>query len=378
MFAGLVLVHEYGHYIMARRNGVDVEEFALCFPPRLFSRTTRTGMKLSVNLIPLGGYVKLKGEHDSDTEPHSFGAASLTAKTKIMSAGIVMNLLTAIVLLTILALVGMPQLIPNQYTVKSDTSLAGKQVIITSVEAGSPAAKAGLRPQDAIIAIEIPGNSPVTITDSSQLPQVTKSFAGKNVEVFYIRGGHHYQADVTLRSASVVNASLNTGNPKGYLGVINPLNLEVQKSTWSAPIVAIGICIQYTALTFHALWQVITGVGSIFAGLLTHNTVARQNGQAQASQLTGPVGIYFILKASTALGLAYVVFIIAIISLALAIMNFLPIPALDGGRLWITLVTRAMNRPLSAKREEMINATGFIVLICLVILITFSDVKRFF
>src|SRR4051812_12803991 len=137
LFIGLVVVHEYGHFIVARRNGVEVEEFGIFFPPRLYKRKTRAGWIFSVNALPLGGFVKLKGEHDSDTEPGSFGAASLWVKSKIMAAGVFMNLITALALLTILALVGMPKLIPNQYTVKSDTKVIADPVVVDKVEAGS-------------------------------------------------------------------------------------------------------------------------------------------------------------------------------------------------------------------------------------------------
>src|SRR5476649_283634 len=94
LFIGLVVVHEYGHFILARRNGVEVEEFGIFFPPRLYKHRTKAGWIFSINALPLGGFVKLKGEHDSDTEPGSFGAASLVVKSKIMAAGVVMNLLT--------------------------------------------------------------------------------------------------------------------------------------------------------------------------------------------------------------------------------------------------------------------------------------------
>src|SRR5665213_1439765 len=103
LFIGLVVVHEFGHFIMARRNGVEVEEFGIFFPPRLYKHKTKSGWIFSINALPLGGFVKLKGEHDTDTAKASFGAASLLAKSEIMAAGVVMNLITALVLLTILA-----------------------------------------------------------------------------------------------------------------------------------------------------------------------------------------------------------------------------------------------------------------------------------
>src|ERR1700733_8983480 len=107
LFISLVLVHEWGHFIVARRNGVDVEEFGLGFPPKAWSRKLKSGMRLSLNVLPLGGFVKMKGEHDYDTNKGSFGAASLWAKTKIMLAGVTMNLFAGLAILTLLALIGM-------------------------------------------------------------------------------------------------------------------------------------------------------------------------------------------------------------------------------------------------------------------------------
>src|SRR6266581_4953519 len=101
LFIGLVVVHEFGHFIAARRNGVEVEEFGIFFPPRLYRRKTKAGWDFTINLLPLGGFVRLKGEHDSDTKPGTFGAASLWVKSKIMAAGVAMNLVTALVLFTI-------------------------------------------------------------------------------------------------------------------------------------------------------------------------------------------------------------------------------------------------------------------------------------
>jgi regulator of sigma E protease len=117
----------------------------------------------------------------------------------------------------------------------------------------------------------------------------------------------------------------------------------------------------------------------LVAGAVTGNSTARSNGQCVAtSQVAGPVGIFVILQEGSSLGLQFMLFIIAIISLTLAIMNILPIPALDGGRLWITLIAHALRRPLNPKREELINATGFLILLILIILITIVDVKRYF
>lgn len=379
LFILLVVVHELGHFWAARRNGVVAEEFGIFFPPRLYKRKMKGGWVFSINALPLGGFVKLKGEHDTDTEKGSFGAAKLWPKTKIMAAGVVMNLITALILFTIGALVGMPKLVDNQFTVKSDTQLVRHDVLVAYVEKDSPAAKAGLQAQDVILNIAQPGYSPVGISTSKKLPDITKNFAGKTVKVNYLRDGEQKETKLTLRSAAEVEASRKTDNPKGYLGIV-PTDFELQRSTWSAPVVAVGLSAQLTGLTFQGLGNALSGVGGLFAGAVTGNTEARQNGQAAASEnVSGPVGIFEILKSGSLLGYEFVLFIIAYISLTLAIMNILPIPALDGGRLWLTLISRGIfKRPLSQRREEMINAAGFFFLIGLIILITIVDVRRFY
>ncbi len=394
LIIGLIIVHEFGHFIVARRNGVEVEEFGIFFPPRLFKYKTKSGFIFSINLIPLGGFVKLKGEHDSDTEVGSFGAASLWVKSKIMTAGVLMNLITALVLLTIISLIGLPQLINNQFTVKSDSKIISKAVEIAYVEPNSPAARAGLKVNDQILAIGLVGHQLTTVNNVNNLPKLTASMAGQKVSILYknLTSGRTQLTTVTLLTKSVVNASevayikaYNNAKacqavtpPKGYLG-ISPVSYSLVRSTWSAPITAVGLSAQVTALTFKGLGNAVGGLGSIIAGSLTGNQIARQNGECSASsQVSGPVGIYFILKQGSILGFQFMLMIIALISLTLAIMNILPIPALDGGRFWMILISRLIRKPISPKTEELINAIGFIVLIIIIILVTNVDIHRFF
>jgi regulator of sigma E protease len=378
LFIGLVVVHEWGHFIMARRNGVEVEEFGIFFPPRLYKHRTKGGWLFTINLLPLGGFVKLKGEHDSDTAKGSYGAATVWAKTKIMAAGVFMNAVVGVVLLTIVALVGMPQLVPNQFTVKSDTKVTRSEVIVSYVEPGSPAAKAGLTSTDHIESIQGPHAQLLSVTNPDQLKAATKRFAGEQVTIRYARAGVEHIATTTLRTNQVVVASQNTDSPKGQLGIA-PASYSLQRSTWSAPVVAVGLTGQFTALTVQGLGKAVAGLGSIIAGSVTGNTSARQNGQTNASQqVSGPVGIFVILQDGSLLGYQFILMIIAIISLTLAIMNILPIPALDGGRLWLTLITRGIKKPLTPKLEERINASGFALLLALVIVITIVDIRRFF
>lgn len=364
LFVLLIIVHELGHFWVARRGGVEVEEFGIFFPPKLWGRKTKKGWLFSINALPLGGFVRLKGEHDADTEPHSYGAAKLSTKVKILVAGVAMNLLIAFIMLTALAWLGMPQLVNNQFSVKSDTHVVKNEVLVGYVEPGSPAAKAGLKSSDELTAIGIPGQRLTLITSADRLPSITKDYAGKQVEVLYIRDKNPAKVTTTLLSQQTVAASQNSNNPKGYLGV-SPTQYTLQRSTWSAPVVAAGLIGQFTALTFH-------GLGVAIMGLVHGNTA-----QAE-SQVSGPVGIFEILKSGTLLGYQFVLMIIAVISLSLAIMNILPIPALDGGKLFVTLVSRAIHKPLTEKVENWLYGAGFALLMVLVILITVSDVRKFF
>jgi regulator of sigma E protease len=363
LFVGLVVLHELGHFLVARRNGVEVEEFGIGFPPRAKVLAKKKGTVYTLNWLPLGGFVKLKGEHDADTEPGTFGAASLWAKIKIMVAGVVVNALTAFVLLTVIALAGMPQIIDNQFTVERDTKIIQREVLVGFVEADSPAGKAGIKEQEELTAIGLPNAPKDVITNAEQLPELTQKYAGQEVEIVVRSEDKTRQVVANLRDREEVEASKNTDEPKGYLGIA-PAEYIVQRSTWSAPIVAAGFMKQITEATFK-------GLGTALGGLFKGDT------EQASSQVSGIVGIGYIIGKGSALGLQFILLIIAIISLTLAIMNVLPIPALDGGRLFVTLLFRAIRQPLTERKEEWIHGTGFVLLMLLFILITIVDINRF-
>jgi regulator of sigma E protease len=289
-----------------------------------------------------------------------------------------------LVALMVLAWIGMPKLITkdsvgqDQYTVASDTKIVKQQVIVGPIQPGSPAEKAGLKSTDMLVSISN-GRQTYPVSTALQIHDATHAFAGQRVIISYQRNGQPQIASTQLLSRPVVEASLNTADPKGYLGIV-PSGIQIQRSTWSAPIVAVGLTKQIFVLTFQGLGKALSGLGSIIVGGATGNHQARENGQQQAtSQVGGPVAIGAALWNAGSLGIIFMVFLIALISLTLALMNALPIPALDGGRLFMMLVSRGIfHRPLSRLTEERIVGASFALLLVLIALITVVDVKRFF
>lgn len=362
MFVGLVVAHELGHFWVARKGGVEVEEFGLGFPPKAWGKTLKSGLLFTVNWLPLGGFVRLKGEHDSAKTKGSFGAARLRTKVAIMLAGVGVNLLVAFVLLTILAVIGMPRLIDNQFTVQRDTKTVQNRVFVGNVEKDSPAANSGLRVRDRILKVSS-ANTSYDVRSASDLPNVTKKYEGQKVQITIVRDGTEQVLDANVRSVQEVESSKKQGQSKGYLG-ISPIEFTLRRSTWSAPIVAAGTLKQFTVETFkglgRALWNVIQG-----------------EGKKASEQVAGPVTIFVLLKDTSTIGFQFTLMIIAIISLTLAIMNALPIPALDGGRLFVTLLYRVvLRKPLTQETEERIHGTGFTLLLLLMVVITVVDIKR--
>lgn len=358
LFVGLVVVHEYGHFLAARRGGVEVEEFAIGFPPKVWAKKMASGFIFSINLLPLGGFVKLKGEHDSDTTPGSFGAANLKTKIKIMLAGVVMNLVVAVGIFTFLAAIGMPKLFEGQFSVASDTKITQEVknknvVLISEIQPNSPAATSGLKEGDQIISLG--GES---VSSPENLGSLTSKYAGQDVIVKLKRNNEELTLNVKLNSQRTEQS--------GYLGVVSASGqhgVELRRSSWSAPLVGVGLSKQLAELTYK-------GVGGALGNLFKGQT-------SKASEnVSGPVGIFVILKEGSNLGWSFILMIIGILSVTLAVINALPIPALDGGRLFVTLLFRALKRPLSKKTEEWVHGAGLVVLMALFVLITAVDIAR--
>lgn len=365
----LVVVHELGHAISARRNGVVVEEFGIGFPPLAWGKKIKQSIlgknvRFSINWLPLGGFVKLQGEHDEASKKGDYGAATFWVKTKILLAGVFMNWTAAAVILTVLAVTGMPQVVPNQFTVPSDTTTTNQPVQLSVVSADFPAAKAGLQSRDKIV--RLAGQE---VKSAQDFINITKEHKGEQVEVIYSRDNTEASTKVLLKKGDgpVFGASL--------------VQQSQTQSTWSAPIVGIGTTIQLTIETFKGLGTLVvnlfSGVTSQFSGDANVRKAGSAEVAAAGDSVAGPIGILgVIFPAAQQAGLTQILMLTAIISIALAVMNVLPIPALDGGR-WFTMAGfKLFGKKLTREREEKIQAIGFMSLMALVVLVTVADVGK--
>ncbi|MCL2869560.1 M50 family metallopeptidase [Candidatus Saccharibacteria bacterium] len=365
----IVIIHELGHALAAIKNGVVVEEFGIGFPPRAWGKKLKNGVLLSLNWLPIGGFCKMQGEHDSDNKKGDYGRASLWGKTQILFGGVIFNLILAVVIFTILAVVGLPKLFDNQFSIPSDTKTILSPVTIGHIENNTPAAKAGLKVGDQLVSIA--GQS---LNRGADVSKVTAKHKGQNIIINYKRNGKLVSVRTTLRAKN--------NDSKGYLG-IGVDQSENIKATWSAPIVGVATTVQLTTETFKGVGGLI---GNFFGGLakqLSFNRETRQEGQKEVNQagegVSGPIGIVGILFPQAArMGPITLLMLAGIISLSLAVMNTLPIPALDGGRWLVTMIFRLRRKKLTPDLEEKINTIGFMVLMAFVVLITVVDVFRLF
>ena len=369
----LVVLHELGHALVAKRNGVKIEEFGIGFPPAAKKWKVKRSFLgedviFSLNWLPLGGFVRLKGEYDSAKGKGTYGGSTFWVKTKILLAGVMMNWLTAIILFTVLAVIGLPKVLSNQVQLPFDTEVRRSPVSVVKITPASPADRAGIKVGDQLIDIN---NQP--LNEAEKLPIITKQNAGKKVPIKYSRDGKESLIDVQLNSEQTAKAG-------GYLGVV-PSQSEKIYSTWSAPIMGV-------ATTGQLSYETIKGVGVLLVktthglfGQIFGSEQSKQSARADLSSVgdsvAGPIGILGVLFPSVVnSGIAQVIFVAALISLTLAVMNILPIPALDGGR-WLTMaIFRIFKKELTKEREENIQATGMLILLILTILVTVSDVGK--
>lgn len=357
----LVIVHEIGHFILARVFKIGVDEFGIGFPPRLFG--FRRGETLySINWIPIGGFVKIKGVVGGDqmdsptdlaatqdsTKGASFSDKPIWQRFLILFAGIGMNLVLAIVLFALGYIIGMPS---ATYDLPPGASISEPAVVIVDFTPEATADEAGLQIGDIIHSVD---DQTVTTADDLQV------FFGQlstpeTVEVTVERGKDNLVVQ-EVQTIPLENGKFGLGTYFAETGIVK---LPWYQAVWFA-----------TIQTFELTKTIILALVGVIAGLFTSEQVD--------SSLSGPLGIASLTHQATQLGFVYVLQFAALLSINLAIFNLFPFPALDGGRIAFLLYEIIARRPINPRVEAVIHNVGFILLLLIIVAVTIKDVFSFF
>jgi regulator of sigma E protease len=345
----LVLAHEFGHFIAAKKAGMRVDEFGFGFPPKLFS--WRRGETLfSFNLLPLGGFVKIYGEDgEHSLENRSFGSKSAWRRFTVLISGVGMNLVLAWVLLSIGLLVGVPQVVSQDQVLPKSAHIRNVAIGIIEVAPDSPAQMAGIKSGDKILFIN--GQA---IDSIAQMQNLTKENAGKETKYQISRGDTKIEKTITPR-ANPPEGEGALGVALGQIGLVSYPWYEVL----------------YRGLisTINIFLFTITAIWGLFAKLFT--------GQSVGAAVAGPIGIAVLTRDMAQLGISYLIQFVAVLSVNLAIINAIPFPALDGGRVLFLVIEKIRRKKLPQNAEQIANGIGFFLLISLMIAVTVKDVTKF-
>lgn len=345
----LVLVHEFGHFVFAKRAGMKVEEFGFGFPPRMVG--WKKGETIySINWIPFGGFVKILGEDGDTRAPRSFASGTFTQRLLVIVAGVIMNFLLAVVLLTIVNSFGLRLGLIDGQT----GNARNLEVQVVSVSDGSPAAKAGLQPLDAIQGYKANG-AVVAIHSTTDVQNAVASHVGQPLVLEIGRGGSTIEETVTPRA--------NPPEGQGALGISLALTGEVSYPWYEA--IWRGI----SDATFLAM-ATIQGYYALLKTLFVHGRLI--------ADVSGPIGIATLTGQAARVGINYLLQFVAMISINLAVLNIIPFPALDGGRAVILIIEKIKRSPVHKNVEGWINMVGFYLLVALMLYITYKDIAKFF
>ncbi len=356
VLAILILTHEIGHFITSKLFGIRVDEFGLGLPPKIWG--IKKGETIySINWLPLGGFVKIFGEdpnEENTTGPDS--ARSFVNKPKwmqaiVLVAGVSLNLIFAWLLISINLGVGMPvglDGLPQGLTVHNES------LSIVNVLKDSPASKAGLEVGDQLISLSA-GNQKINNLTVESVHNFTKQFPNQSVVVEYIRKNIDSKITVTPKPGLGEDGNAAVGIATQKIGIVST-------AWWQAPVYGLFF-------TYHLIVNTLLAFGNFFSNIFTE-------GRGALSTIAGPIGIYSLVGDASRLGLVYLLNFVALISINLAILNLLPFPALDGGRLLFVIIEAIIRRPINPKIANALNTIGFGLLILLMAVIAVSDVFK--
>lgn len=361
----LVFVHELGHFVTARRLGVTAEEFGFGFPPRICGWKKVNGRRkffwgnkdvediksedtvYSLNFVPMGGFVKIKGENGEDqSDPDSFASKKIWARSVILSAGVTMNVLLCMVCLMAAFALGAPQVVDE---VAPGAVVKDAKIQIVQVLKNTPAAVAGIQLGDTIISLDQQA--------FTSREQIQSYIAGKEGQVITMRLDRLGE----MKTAEVRPVMLS----------------EIQK-------IGIGIGLAKTGIVsypwYESIWLGVRGTFVMAVQIIVAFATVIKNsiiGQPLGIDVAGPVGIAVMTGQVARMGFVYILQFVALLSLNLAIINFLPFPALDGGRVLFLIIEKIRRKAVNQKAEQIIHTIGFALLMVLVVLVTGRDILKF-
>ena len=351
---GLIIAHELGHFMFAKKFGVKVEEFGVGYPPRLFGKKIGETV-YSLNLLPFGAFVKIYGEEgekssvslsEPEEEKRSFQNKPIYQRMLIILGGVISFWIISIVLLSFVMALGAP-------TAISDTdngNLKDVKVQIAAVSLDSPADKSGIKPGDAIISV-----NELKIDKVVEIQEFTQSHKGEEILLTIERGKEIFNVSLVPR--------VNPPEGEGAIGV-SLVRTAMKSYPW-----------------WQAIWQGISATFNLTIGVVQGWEKAITNaieGTPSGVQVMGPIGIFSLFNQSSQLGVNYFLQFIALISVYLALFNILPIPALDGGKLLFLTIEAVRKKPVSLRLEQKITAVFFTLLIMMMVWATIKDITRLF
>ena len=346
----LVIAHEFGHFIVAKKAGIRVDEFAFGFPPRLFAKKFGE-TTYSFNLLPLGGYVKIFGENPSDVGDASDGGRSFVAQPRyiqalVIVAGVVFNLLLSWILLTSIFMIGTPAS-PSDWV---GYRVSDPRLTVVGVFEGSPAANARVAEGDVLLELT-DGINTVQADSAETVTAFIAPRAGQSLTLTSEREGETLVSTITPESG-IISGGAAIGV---YMDTIGTLRLPPHMAFWEGG----KRLVHFTQVVFQGT---VGFFWSIFAG------------NADMSQVTGPIGLVSAVGDAADSGLTQLLLITALISISLAVINVLPFPALDGGRLLFILIEAIMHRAIPARVANYANIAGFALLMLLMIVVSWHDI----
>jgi regulator of sigma E protease len=354
----LVLIHELGHFVVAKLFGIRVDEFGIGYPPREATLFKRGETTFTLNWLPFGGFVKIFGEDAEETPDPSmdrsrhFASKPKYAQALVLVAGVVMNFLCGWLLLSVGYMTGLPTAV--------GTEPAGSHVIapvltITSVDTAKPASKAGIQPGDIVEQVTYQKEI-VTAPDVDALRNFVSTHGNDELTMNVKRLDKEVVIKVTPSADAVVGQKAGIGVGLDMIG-------RLELPWYRAPVAGL-----------QSAWYMMQNIVSTFGRLIGDAF----HGHSDISQLTGPVGIVGIVGDAYKIGFVYLLSLAALISLNLAVINLIPFPALDGGRLLFVIIESIIRRPIPAKVSNILNTVGFFILIALMLAITYHDIVKLF